>query len=156
MVSRKRIVLLAMSPNRSRLLVLGHTKNFRAPNSVEDWPAGKKLKSPALIARALLHNSMLGVLKERQVKERVLLPSGAFCYQLASSEITDGVEVCNRVRKHLRYSGFECERVYLHPVENLRSTRAFEVYDSLTIEAVQTIFGVADSSGMTGPVVHSN
>ena len=136
----KRVVVLATSPLKSRLLVLGE-KNFHALNTEDDWPIGKKRKAPRVCVQTLIYDALLGIPCKKYLRScdarRVILPSGTHCYVLSDEKIADCVESCRRVRKKLGL----CDNVHFHSIEKMRSSQAFEFYTPITIEAIQCIFG---------------
>ena len=139
----KQIVVLATSPQKTRVMVIGE-KKFHLPNMKDDWPIGKKRKAPRLCAQTLLNDALLSIPSKAVLKkcfdERVVLPSGSLCY--ITSSLAESVEACKRTRKHLHMA----DSIQFQSLEKLKSATAFDSYSPLTIEAIQTIFGTLPRS----------
>jgi hypothetical protein len=136
----KRIVVLATSPQKSRVLVVGE-KKYHCLNTEEDWQIGKKRKAPRMCAQNLLHDALMAIPSKKHLREcnmqRIILPSGSHCYVTSDPFLSDCVEACRRVRKFMRMS----DTVHFHKAEKMRGSHAFEMYTPSTIEAVQCILG---------------
>ena len=159
---RRRIVVGAVSPNRSSILV--HKINKQAkwdlPDSHIHWGVGKKLKAePFLTACSLFSDATIGIMGDTKhiyhrysgIKSaRKILPTGGFLYifedaknleslkDLEYLESLDGY-VCamNNVKKHLGLKQFNTE---LHSIHDIKDEKAHLKYGSVTIEAIRSFF----------------
>ena len=150
---RRRIVVGALSPNRTRILV--HKINKQAmwdlPDSHIHWGVGKKLKSePFLTACNLLNDATLGILgdakkiQQGMKTERKILPTGGFIYifenlqddQTGCVPLNFYVDALNNVKRHLGMKEFQTE---LHEISEIKDEKAHLKYGSITIETIRSI-----------------
>lgn len=147
---RKRIVLLATSPNRTRVLVVKQNGDsmWSIPDTHLHWPIGKRKKPPRMAASVLASDATFSLLgTPNQIKtrlqlsgERYKLPTGGFGFLLPSESVStsEAVDNVTKVRKHLRMSEGVTQ---MHEISNIQRVHSHSSYTSGTIEAVRSVFG---------------
>lgn len=146
--ARRRILVLAASPGRTRVAVRKDVDSYwHVPDSHLHWPIGRRRDSPLNVASRLLKDATLGLCGDtKQIRaeftsfgKRLKLPSGGFAYFLPNTEkinIEFAVVGAARVRKHL---DMKTERTELHSIADIMNIESHAKYGSSTIEAIRSI-----------------
>ena len=147
---RKKIVVLALSPKRSRALVIkGEDDRWHLPDSHLHWPIGRKKATPIFVCAQLARDATIGLLGEvsgikRQVSKygkRHKLPTGGFVFSIPSTEnflVDQAVDYASRAKKFLNLIG----RIEMRSIEDIKND-SFAEYGGTSIEAVHAYLSVS-------------
>ena len=142
--SRKKIVIIATSPGKSRVLLKKDKNEWNLPNSHLHWPIGRRKAEPIQVASYLLKEFTLALYGDLKTINTILtsksirtkLPTGGYIFLI--SDGPDLNQICdnaNRVRKHL---GID-EKIELHSITEILKSDSYGKFGSTTIEAIRSI-----------------
>jgi hypothetical protein len=142
---RRKIVVIATSPNRKHILLRRDENSlWNVPNSHLHWPLGRRKGQPIYVASHLLKDFTLSVYGDiKSIKKnltvfshRSKLPTGGFMFHISEGpNITIICDIANRVRKHLKLK----ELYQMHTVDDILQNNSYKKYGNTTIEAVRTL-----------------
>ena len=141
---RKRVVVLASSPGKSRVLVIKDSLGkWNIPDTHKHWKVGKILPIPLHAASVLLKESTLGIACDVHLTKhfsengmRKKLPSGGYIYEWTDCpdlNIEKSVASASAVAKFLNIN-YKAE---MKAVEEIKLKDSFAKYGAETIEAVR-------------------
>lgn len=141
---RRKIIVVATSPNRSQVLLRKDENMWNLPNSHLHWPLGRRKGQPVYVAAHLLKDFTLSIYGDLKTikknltsySERSKLPTGGFMFIVSDGpNISNICSIANRVRKHLKIND-----VYeMHKLEDIIKIESHKKYGSMTIEAIRSL-----------------
>jgi len=145
---RRKAVLVALSPMRTRVLLRKHESSWNLPDSHLHWPIGKRTTAPSKTVIYMLREATLSLAGDTHTLKELLtskgtrkkLATGGFVFVLPSTDkfnISTIVQTSSSVRKFL---GITSEKVEMHSIDDILKVENQCKYGGSTIEAVRSIF----------------
>jgi hypothetical protein len=139
--TRRKVVVVLLSPTRSRVFVRKDNDKWNVPNSHIHWPLGRKRTGPLGVASSLIKDLTLGMISiknsksEMQKGVRKKIPSGGFVYVLEMPNLVDIAENVKNVQKYLRLD----QSSEMHDIATILKIQSMGKYGGETIEVLRLI-----------------